>query len=293
MTRHPSEIFIRFLMTAPHPQADDNQWVSSIVTSFGFPPPDPVLLQWIRSDIQSKKPANFQPTDRYHRESVRFMRSEGIYALHNPDKPSREAGLIVTNLKARPIVEGLILGRMDSKEVAKKVNARLGEHLTADGIDAYRHYYWDPSKLKIEDWERLFEQFDTQRRHITAIVQVGPSMALFKMGFQQALDSKTMLREIQEALFFDMKEWKTKPLSPDRTKALTAIARSAAQLDAQLSQADNQLKESLKAFEQFRMQHAQTQVPSLREVAPSGNFTGSGAKLLEASPAQEDRVDES
>ena len=109
-------------------------------------------------------------------------------------------------------------------------------------------------------------------------------MALHKMGFSQQIESTTMLKEMMEGLFFDFREWKSQPLSASRTKAMTAIARTAAAVDEQLSQADSALKDSLRAFEQFRMQHAQMAVPDVRQIAPGGNYSGSGAKLLEAAP---------
>lgn len=288
MNRHPSENFIKYLMTTSHTQANDNVWVMTMVVSFGYPRPDDEYMVWLRSSLMSRVPSNFQAQNRYHRESVKFMRAEGIYSLHNPDKATKEAGLIVTNLRARPIIENLLLGRMEPKDVAKKVNARLGEFFTEDAIKAYSHYYWNVGILRVEDWSKLYEDYDVQRNQALAIVQVGPSMALHKMGFQQGLESKTILKEMLEGVYFDFREWKTKPHSSDRTRAITALAKAAVMVDLQLSQADSALKDSLRAFEQFRMQHAQMQVPDVRSVAPAGNYTGSGARLLEAAPPADD-----
>jgi hypothetical protein len=217
------------------------------------------------------------------------MRAEGIYGLHNPDKPSREAQLLVINLRARPIVENLLLGRMDPKEIAKKANARLGEFFTSEGIEAYGHYYWNVARLTVEDWSQLLKDYDTQRQNTLSIIQVGPAMALHKMGFQQSIDSKTILKDMLEGVYFDFREWKTKEHGLSRTKAFSALARSATLLDMQLSQADGALKDSLKAFEQFRMQHSKKTPPGMRELAPDGNYSNSGVKMLEA-PSDEVEV---
>jgi hypothetical protein len=245
-------------------------------------------LDWLRQDLKTKIPINFQPTNRYHRDSVRVLRNEGIYLLHHPDQGAREAALLVTNLRARPVAENLLLGRMEAKEIAKKINSRLGEHYTADGVEAYGRYYWDVNLLRVEDWSLLLEEYEIQRQNTLAIVQGGAAMALHKMGFQQQLENKVMMREMMEGLFFDFREWKTMPLSPSRTKAMTSIAQAAARVDIQLSQADSALKESLRAFEQFRMQHSQLGVQDMKQLAPAGNYTGSGARLLEAVPAKKE-----
>lgn len=289
MTRHPSENFIKYLITSSHQWASNDDWVKMTVTQLGYPPVDADYLVWLRTSLTSRLPSGFDPQNRYHRESVKFLRTEGIYSIHNPDRPLQQANLIVTNLRARPIIENLLLGRMEPKDVAKKVNARLGDFFTTESIEAYQHYYWNVSIIKVEDWAVLLEGRDVEKSNALAIVQVGPSLALHKMGFQQAIDSKTILRETMEALYFDLKEWKTRPLSASRTKAMTTIARGMVQIDAQLSQADSALKDSLKAFEQFRMQHSESMVPDIRDLAPAGNYSNSGAKLLEATNPEEDK----
>ena len=236
--------------------------------------------------MNSRKPTGFQPQNKYHRESVRFMRAEGIYALHNPDRQSREAYTLVVNLRVRPVVESLILGRMDAKEIALKVNQRYGEFFTAEGIKAYQHYYWNVYNLSVEEWSQLLADYDVQRQNTLAIIQVGPSLALHKTGFEQTLDSKTVLRDMMESVFFDQREWKTKPHGIERTKAFVALAKAAVILDAGLSASDGALKDALKSFEQFRMKHSAQKVQGLKDIAPDGNFSGSGTKLLDA-PTEE------
>jgi hypothetical protein len=288
MVRHPSENFIKYLMTGLNAQATNDDWIATQIVSLGFPHPDRDYLLFLRSTLNVKKPAGFQPDNKYNRISVRFMRDEGIYALHNQDRHAKEARNILMNLRARPIIENLLLGRMEPKDIAKKVNARLGEFFTAEGIDAYRHYFWDVSKLSVEDWSKLLQDYDVQRQNTLAILQVGPSMALHKMGFNQSIDSKTVLKDMMEMVYFDAREWKSKAHGIDRTRAITALSKAAVMIDTGLSAADNALKDSLKAFEQFRMKHAKGEVKSVREVAPDGNFSGSGVKLLEAKSEESD-----
>lgn len=282
MIRHPSENFIKYLMTSGHPQSSSNDWIQMMLTSYGFPPPGTEYLIWLRSDVTSKIPADFQPSNRYHTPSRRFMKAEEIFGMHVRDPSVAEANSIVLNIRARHITESLLLGRLEPAEVAKKINAKLGAFFTEKGIDAYRHYYWQVNLLKVEDWTELFRDYEVQRQNAMAIVQVGASMALHKTGFQQAIDSKSMLRTMQETIFFDFQEWRTKKHGAERTKALATLAKSAVMVDEQLSQADSALKDSLKAFEQFRMETEKVAVPGIDDVASIGNFSGSGARMIEA-----------
>ncbi len=62
---------------------------------------------------------------------------------------------------------------------------------------------------------------------------------------------------------------------------MALAARSMTLIDERMTESNSLLKDSLKNFEKFRMNHAKNQVIDMRELAPDGNFSGSGAKLLE------------
>lgn len=282
MVRHPSELFIKYLMLSQAPQASD-EWIKYYLEQFAFPSPDPNYLMWIRRELFGKIPPDFQPTNKFHKESVRFLKEEKIYGLYNMDAAVKECLVILTNQRARPMIEDMLLGRIEPRDIAKKVNARLNDFFTVEVIESYAHYFWNVSLLKVDDWAVLLKDVDYRREHTMAILQVGPAMVLHKHNFQQQIDSKTILREIQETLYFDFRDWKAQPRSINRTKALTVLARATVNIDERLSEADSALKESLAAFERFRMKQAENHVKGMEEIAPVGNYSSSGAKLLEAS----------
>lgn len=288
--RHPSENFIKYLMTSGHQAASDNAWIQMMVTSLNYPAPDLTYLQGLQNYLASKIPADFRPHDRLHTDSRKFLREEGIFGFHQQTKDVKEANDIVLNYRARALTESLLLGRLEARDVAKKVNSKLGMFYTEEGVDAYRHYYWQVGIMRVEDWMSLLPNptDDLQKQNILAISQVGASMALHKTGIQQQIDSKSMLRSMQEALYFDFMEWRTKKHGSDRTKSMTNLAKAAVMVDEQLSQSDSALKDSLKAFEQFRMETEKVAVPDVRSLAPGGNFSKSGAKLIEAKSEEKD-----
>lgn len=269
-------------MTTADPRMADDTIVNMMVTTLGYPPADPIYLAWLRPDVQSRVPAQFSPSNRYHRPSVKFMRTEGIYGLHHPDAAAQEANTIITHLRARPIIEDLLLGHHHPVLVAKKVNTHLQEHFTADGIEAYRHYYWNVNLLRVDEWSTILAQQVQKQSKALAILKVGPAMALHQAGFHQEIESKQILQNVQEALYFDLLEWKSQPQSLNRTRALTNLAKGLALVDERLQESNSLVKDSLKNFEKFRMDHERRKVIDMRELAPDGNFTGSGAKLLES-----------
>lgn len=281
MNRHPSEFYIKYLVTRPEGQ--DDRYVRHAVTSLGFPDVTGEILGRVRGEVQPKIPAGFNPADRYHRDTVKFLRTEGIWSLYHQDEASRQATTMLVDMKSRDTIEKLLLGGMPHKDVARKVNARFGSFYTAVAVQTYEHYFWNVPLLKVQDWSAVFEQMDPRREKTMAILQVGPALALHAAGFQQQIDSKNVLREMLSGIYFDFREWQAQPRSEERTEALVKNARAAVSIDTAMSQSDALLKDTLKGFEVFRMRSAeQGAVKDIRELAPHGNFTGSGAKLLEA-----------
>lgn len=290
MNKHPCEFYIKYLVTRPEGQ--DDRYVRHAVTSLGFPDVSTEILGRVRGELLPKIPAAFNPADRYHRDTVKFLRSEGIWSLYHQDDASRQATTLLVDMKVRDTVEKLLLGGMAHKDLARKVNARFGTFYTATAIQTYEHYFWNVPLLKVQDWTRVFEEMDPRREKTLAILQVGPALALHAVGFQQQIESKGVLREMLSGLYFDFREWQSQPRSSDRTEAMVKVARAAVSIDTAMSQSDALLKDTLKGFEVFRMRSAeQDAVKDIRELAPHGNFSGSGAKLLEApQPAEKEEV---
>lgn len=281
---HPSHFYIKYLMTMLVPQAKDDAWVASMVVQFNLPVPPAPLLQAVRADLTPKIPPGYQPTNRYHRESVRFLRSEGIWGMHNPDDDVYQAQTLLSNSRVRAVVDQLLLGRLEPKDVAKKVNARLGAHLTASIVETYSHYFWNVGLMRIDDWNEVFSGQEIVKSKTVSAIQGGPAMALHLAGFEQRIEAKLMLREMMESVYFDFRDWRNQPRSEQRTRCLASLSKAACGLDFQLSQADVAIKDALTKFEQFRMQQSKEGVIDIKDLAPDGNFTQSGARLLEAAP---------
>ena len=285
-SRHPSEYFIKYLLTLTKPEAQDNSWIQFSVQSMGFPSPEDDYVQALREKLEKDMPVDYDPVDRYNRESVKFLRAAGVWSMHNPDDEIRAALKILPHYRARRIIEQLLLGRIEVTEVTKKTNSRLSEYFTTGCIKAYSHYFWNTALLKTQEWFTFFEDYETtDQANSVAVLQGGPAMALHITGFRQNLECKEMLKDMLEGLYFDFREWQTRPQSVNKTRAMTGIAKAAVGLDVRMSEADSALRDSLKAFEAFRMEHAQKGVKSIDEIAPHGNFTESGEELKELPPA--------
>ncbi len=279
---HPSMYFMKYLITLPQPEAADDNWVRLKIQQIGYPAPTPAYVAGLRALMAPDFPVNYVPTDRYNRETVKYLRNHGIWSLHNPNNETKEAIQILVDAQARRTIEQLLLGRLDPKEVAAKVNSRFRKFYTEDTIRDYGHYFWNCSIMKTTDWVSFFDQYDrAEGQRSMSIVQSGGGMALHVAGFKQDIEAKEMLREMLEAVHFDFKDWKNAPRSPERTRAFALLTKAAATIDERMAESSTAVRDHLSVFRSWQMSHSNKKVPGIEDVAPHGNFTESGADLPE------------
>lgn len=280
--RHPAEFFIKYLLTLPQAEAQDDNWIRKHLQDIGYPPPMLDYVSKLRQELLADFPVDYDPKDRFNRQSVKFLRKHGIWTLHNPSEDTKESTKILIDAQVRKVVEQLFLGRLDSKEIASRVNSRFRRFYTADSMADYSHYFWNCSIMKSNDWLLFFEGYDRldQQRNMS-IIQGGGGMALHVAGFKQDLESKEMLREMLEAIHFDFRDWKNAPRSMDRTRAFATLSKAATDIDERMSESSTAVRDHLAVFKNWQMKHNQSNVKGIEDVAPHGNFSDSGAELKE------------
>lgn len=280
--RHPSEYFIKYLLTLSQQESQSDNWVRSAVQSIGYPPPELQYIAALRQTVLMDFPVDYDPKNRYNRETTKFLRNHGIWTLHNPSEETKESTRILNDPQIRKVVEQLLLGRLDYKEIASRVNSRFRRFYTADTISDYGHYFWNCTLMKTNDWITFFEMYDRpeQSRNLS-IIQGGSGMALHVAGFKQEIESKEILKDMLEAINFDFKDWKNAPRSTERTRAFSMLAKAVKDIDERMSESSTAVRDHLTVFKNWQMTHNQKTVKGIEDVAPHGNFSDSGAELKE------------
>lgn len=288
--RHPSEYFIKFLMLQPVPEAQYDDWIQKQVMLLDLPRPDVPFLAALRSSIYP--PIGFEPSNRLHLPSVKYLKDQKVYGLFHPDKPVLEANTILTDLRCRPAVEKLLLAAEPFKVIAKQINGKFGTTFTGDGVESYSHYYWNTKLLRPEDWGILLEGRVIERETVLSILKAGPEHAYRKAGFQVALESKSALQKMSDGLLEAFEDTLALPYSINKVKALVGLSAAMAKLDMQLSQGQTDLKKTMSLFEKMKIDKAKVEATPIRELAEAGNFSRSGVNLVEAVPNIKDLEDD-
>lgn len=275
LNKHPAEHFIRYLLLKD-PGVTDAMMIKSL-DDWGILQPSATFWAFLRQRF-ADRPAGFDPANRLHQASMKFLRDVKVYELFHPNEATEEAWSILSDPNQRFLVEQALMSKLDLKLAAQKLNKKYGFFLTADGLQAFYHYFWNVKLLTFDEWGRfLYGRSAMYERHM-ALFQAPPSLAFFHLRLDQSLESKKMIQRVQEIAYHTCEEISTKPgTTPDKVKAIALLGKVVIEAHNALSTSDMALKDVLQQFERWRMEHPMESPPGIRQLAPGGNYSGSGA----------------
>lgn len=276
LNKHPAEHYIRYLMLRD-PAATMAMHVKNL-EDWGFLQPSQTYWGFLQQKMNERPPA-FDPANRLHMPSMKYLRDMKVYDLFFPTEATEEAWNILSNPDQRYLVEQALMARLDLKSTAQKLNKRYGLFLTADGLQAFNHFFWNVKQMTFDEWGRfLYGRSALYERHM-ALLQGPPSLAYFHLRLDQSIESKRMIQRVQEIAFHTVEEVNTKAgTTQDKVKTIALLGKIVIEAHNALSTSDMALKDVLQQFERFRMEHPQGSPPDIHRLAPGGNYSDSGAK---------------
>jgi hypothetical protein len=243
---------------------------------WGFLSADPTMLPLMRQEVPAP-PQGFNPDSRVHRPSVRFLREQQVYEFFHPNEAMHQALAILSDPEQRLAVEQILLSRLDLKVACNKVNTKKNWRLTEDCLRLYRHYFWNVAALTFDEWGRFLYGRTAMYERYMGLLTAPPKLAFYHLRFDQQIESKKMIQRVQEIAYFALEELDQKPgVTIDKVKSINLLGKIVIEAHNALSTSDMALKDTLKQFEQWRMEHPEVLPTSLKQLAPDGNFTGSG-----------------
>jgi hypothetical protein len=150
IAKHPSEVFILYLSLIKAP-------IDDTLRGLDLPIMPPGYLSTIKDKVELA-PKEFDPTNKFHKESVSYLKEIGLYNFFYPDKYTKEAKKLLELPDVKHNIEQMLLVRnppMRIMEIARRINAKFDMLVTEEGIDRFRHYFWNTSKMKMDDWNQL------------------------------------------------------------------------------------------------------------------------------------------
>lgn len=286
--RHPAEYFLKALcIQNPNYTVAD---LFSRLEQLGFMPPLaqvqqnylPTVVQEFQPDGANVPPPNFNAFDQTNRESMRYLREQGVYDYFTQSMAMRDAREILSRPDQRLAVEQALFTRIPSPDLAKKLNSQKNWHLTAAGLDLYKHYFWNIDLLTFDDWGRFLYGRTSVYERMMTLMTADTQLALHLMQINQELDSRKMIVDIQKASYFTFKECELKPgTNAEKVKNMNMLSKTVLECHAALNTEGMALKDILKNFEKWRMERPGDVPQGIGELAAKGSFSGSGAPATE------------
>lgn len=279
--RHPAEYYLRALLIRD-PVITDAQLLRAL-DQYGFLEPQQNYLGFLRQELNATPPPNpFDPFNKLHRPSMQYLRDQQVYEMFFPTSGIEEAQGYLTDPSKRMQVEQVIMSRLDIRPTVAKINRKYGWFLTEDGVATYRHYFWNLKLLTFDQWGRyLYERSSLYDRYM-GLLQASKELALFHLRIDQVIESKHMIKRAQEIAHFALEEVNQIPgVRADKVKAIGILGKTITDCHNALSTSDMALSGVLKEFEKFRMVHPLPAPPTIHQLSPGGNFTGSGVEEVD------------
>lgn len=288
--KHPAQFYLKFLLIR---DADvENSALKKDLLDNGFLTPDDEYLNNLRDSV-SNIPIDFEPMNKLHRPSMQFLRDHEVYELFYPNNGTKEAWQILSDPYKRSIVEQALMNpevRRDLKQLTYRINKKYRFGLTEEGIESFNHFFWNTKLLTIDQWSKYFDKRSSQSYKYMGLVAGTPELTFFHLRLDQVLDSKKIIQRTQEIAYFTLEEVSQTPgVHINKVKSIGILSSVITDCHNALSTSDVALTSVLKDFERWRMDHIKEGVPSIKQVAPSGNYSGGGGQVIDVTA---DKVEE-
>jgi len=278
---HPATYYARYLvLVLDNPREELNPALGR----YGVAELDDAQVEEAIASVR-EQPIDFRPWDATHLPSSRWLRQRKIYSVLHQDAATTEMMAIVAHRRLREAVERLLIGNVPHQEVAFRLQ-ELGYRVNESAVADFRHYFWNTEIMGAGDWAHYYRSDnrgrtrDLQEQYDAARIS-GPQFALYRTGIRVEIDRRKTLEEMHRELYFTFQEVRALPLSDKKVEMLSNISRSVVRIEERLEAGDTALADVLRKFERFRLVSAPGEVPSMRDLAPTGTISDRGRQVAQ------------
>jgi hypothetical protein len=288
VVRSPSEFYIRFLISREEELPEDPEELRDFNTDeirraldgLGL---DGLSPSYIREVARTMipRPDPYVPDNAQHVSTKKYLREHKIYDMWHPTPGVREALLILADSYLREKLEPLLLSSMTHTSIARKLRKYTSIALTAEGISAFGHYFWNRRLLTQQQWmeylrgisynnpyiQGLLTPTDMVHRHLPWVVGV--------TGPRQDFNSAEAAARIGQIAFKHALELEHQRATMETTMALKNCMLTIEKADVIMRRSDVALRDVLKQFQKFRMKLDDAKIIDVKELT-DGNFSKSG-----------------
>jgi hypothetical protein len=281
--RSPCEYYIRFLISRteePDPEKVNANEVGQAVESLGL---DPLSPSYIRSVAKQMgvRPDPYDPENPTDKPTRDYLKANKIYDMWHPTKAVREAQLILADVYLREKLEPMLLSSMSTGDVARKLRKYTSIALTAEGVEAFAHYFWNRRLLTQQEWMELLRQRTYRNPYVQGLLtppDVAPQHLPWVLGMSGpggAFNTAEAAARIGQIAYKHALELEHMPATLDTTMSLKNCMSTLEKADVIMRRSDVALRDVLRQFQKFRMKLDEARIIDVQQLT-DGNFSKSG-----------------
>lgn len=288
---HPSDNYIRWLLAKGWANgSESHKTIQVTLKRYGLLDISEEAFEMIKD--QFSPPQTFFFQNRKHPATVAFMREQKIYALWAPKADEKFAIDLLRLPLVRETLQILLMGRVDPEDIATRVAGKYKAAVTARTVQTYAHYFWNVDLCGFTEWSAMLHGNPLRDSYLAALVG-SPNQALYRAGFSPQINGKQALRETHRALAMRIDATRRFPDTRDTALMLSALTKSLLDVHTALHGEGAGMEEMMREFLKFKMQRQKmpegqvSNVVPIRDLAKTGNYSGSGKKELAAKTEEE------
>lgn len=276
---HPASYFIKYILLEHYEEEDfDNEALDMTLLSYGLPTVSEHEYMFMRLALNPPDTLSF--ANRKHRDTVKFMKEEGLYTLWAPKgDDKRVMPFLLPRQRARFKIDIMLMGGVPSKFIASKINAefRWRDPLTAQMVETYHHFFWNTDLPSLREWNSVLLGHP-QRDAMMSAYYCGADQAMYRVGGNPKIaDPKLPLREANRQAYWVLQALRYEPDTSENIKLRSRIGQDLRALHDAIHGEGADTDEQLRKFRQFLVEKHPAAVAQWDELAgPHGSYSGDG-----------------
>ena len=281
--RSPSEFYIRFLLSSQPDLGEDELNANAIMETLDSIGLDGLSPSYIRevAKSMSPRPDPYQPDNPHDRKSREYLKTQKIYDMWYPNRAARESQLILMDTFLREKLEPMLLSSLSHSDIARKLRKYTSIALTAEGVTAFGHYFWNRRLLTQPQWLEYLKGRTFANVYVQSLVtspDMAPQHVPYVAGLTgpgQIFNSAEAAARMGQIAFKYALELEHRPATLDNTLALKSCMGVVEKADAIMRRSDVALRDVLRQFQKFRMRLDDARVIDVKQLT-DGNYSKSG-----------------
>jgi len=271
---HPAKYWAKFYITR---RQHSYEQICNMLRLFG-------LSGYTADDLETLElsmefPEDFRPKDLRHRDSVLFLRQEGVYEAWHRNAHMAQALQVLEHSRVRHTLEALILSPLTVAQVVRKVHQKTGFSLTHRACELFEHYFWNKRLLSGVEWGKFIRTRDDDSREwlslaVNAKDAAGVQTLFWKMGLgsMHQLEAYKIFSDFRNMAYGCAKQIEMDTPGREHAAALLGYARVAKIGQEGVESTADAVHDVVESFNAFRLQQREINTPSVDQLT-NGNFS--------------------